>query len=542
MTGHIILNNAVLTSQYQAISRSTGNAFFVQITNPYVYHQFNMVKNKIINLGDPTDATDAINMQYLEKSHVKPSHYNNEFKYLMTNKLAWTDLEPNNTDSFDITKIDNLMPQDGNYHQYNHKVLYTTIIKDQQGGYSYKMGINCYQLDKDKDYTLCIEILNSDYQLWHKSVATIDKTTSKGVSVAGFTVQKFSHRYTNSGGNTAYMYYIKIIVNFQKTVANLYSLDLYVNIPQKGIDLKTYPKNWTNNWMIAYGVFGKVSSIDPQKTYDYHTAFDIKPTEVVCNVDLDMNRKKILNIVPDRTKNNSAATVKMVKDLETKLSPHTTNNAYREIFEEFYDLSDASNYKIIIGISGIMISGILPHIYFPRMDTTNVLEGGLRLQNTTLSLELFSKRSFTLCVVMQLWLNRSFSIKTLMSNGAYEKPHLIYDKTTKKLKLQTNGLGAGSTNETSITLLDSFNGKRVVFWLSKKGTGGDLTVKASISNYSGTLTLSSALASQSTYTFRIFSEDAMIYKIMYTPNFHDFDSIEFHRIMLQEKLNGSYVL
>ena len=45
------------------------------------------------------------------------------------------------------------------------------------------MGINCYQLDKDKDYTLCIEILNSDYQLWHKSFATIDKTTSKGVSV-----------------------------------------------------------------------------------------------------------------------------------------------------------------------------------------------------------------------------------------------------------------------------------------------------------------------------------------------------------------------
>ena len=103
---------------------------------------------------------------------MKPIHYNNEFKYLMTNKLAWTDHQ---ADSFDITKIDNLMPQEGNYHQYNHKVLYTTIIKDQQGGYSYKMGINCYQLKKDIDYTLCIEILNSDYQSWHKSVATIDK-------------------------------------------------------------------------------------------------------------------------------------------------------------------------------------------------------------------------------------------------------------------------------------------------------------------------------------------------------------------------------
>ena len=253
-----------------------------------------------------------------------------------------------------------------------------------------------------------------------------------------------------------------------------------------------------------------------------------------------MNRKKILNIAPDKTKNNSAATVKMVKDLGTKLSPYTTNNVYREIFEEFYDLSDASNYKIIVGVSGIMISGILPHIYFPRMDTTNVLEVGFWLHNTTLSLELFSKRSFTLCVVMQLWLNKSLSIKTIMSNGAYEKPHLIYDKTTKKLKLQTNG--HGSTNETSITLLNSFNGKRVVFCLTKKGTGGDLTVKASVSNYSGTLTLSSALASQSTYTFRIFSEDAIIYKIMYTPNFHDLDSIEFHRIMLHKKLNGSYIM
>ena len=115
-------------------------------------------------------------------------------------------------------------------------------------------------------------------------------------------------------------------------------------------------------------------------------------------------------------------------------------------------------------------------------------------------------------------------------------------KTTKKLTLQTNGLRAGSTNETSITLLNSFNDKRVVFWLTKKGTGGDLTVKASISNYSGTLTLSSAVASQSKYTFRISSEDAVINKIIYSPNFYDLDSEEFRQIMMQEKLKGSYVL
>ena len=81
-----------------------------------------------------------------------------------------------------------------------------------------------------------------------------------------------------------------------------------------------------------------------------------------------------------------------------------------------------------------------------------------------------------------------------------------------------------------------------MFWLTKKGTGGDLTVKASISNYSGTLTLSSAVASQSKYTFRISSEDAVTNKIIYSPNFYDLDSEEFRQIMMQEKLKGSYVL
>ena len=29
---------------------------------------------------------------------------------------------------------------------------------------------------------------------------------------------------------------------------------------------------------------------------------------------------------------------------------------------------------------------------------------------------------------------------------------------------------------------------------------------------------------------------------MYSPNFYDFDSHEFHTILVQEKMNGSYIL
>ena len=109
-----------------------------------------------------------------------------------------------------------------------------------------------------------------------------------------------------------------------------------------------------------------------------------------------------------------------------------------------------------------------------------------------------------------------------MSNGSYEKLHLIYDHTTKKLKLQTN-----DDDEDSITVLNSFNGKRVVFWLTKNGTGFRLVVKASISNHSATLVRLSNLSSQNNYKFQLTSEDVVIHKVMYSPNFYDFDSMQY---------------
>ena len=48
--------------------------WLVEKGNPQVKARLNMNKHKIINLGDPTDDTDATNKQYLEKSHIKPSH------------------------------------------------------------------------------------------------------------------------------------------------------------------------------------------------------------------------------------------------------------------------------------------------------------------------------------------------------------------------------------------------------------------------------------------------------------------------------------
>ena len=89
-----------------------------------------------------------------------------------------------------------------------------------------------------------------------------------------------------------------------------------------------YPQNWTKNYVIAYGILGQVSDVDTDKVYDYQTAFDIKPTEVSLNVDINANQKKVLNIALDRNSDNSTATVKMVKDI----IPFTKKQFVQRIF------------------------------------------------------------------------------------------------------------------------------------------------------------------------------------------------------------------
>ena len=97
-----------------------------------------MDNRKIVNLNDePTLGTDGVNKNYVDavvgKSHVKPSHFKDQFTYWMSNILEWTD-EMDCGNSFIITKIAGLSPSQGNFHTYNYKVLYTTILKNSQGG------------------------------------------------------------------------------------------------------------------------------------------------------------------------------------------------------------------------------------------------------------------------------------------------------------------------------------------------------------------------------------------------------------------------
>ena len=108
----------------------------------------NMDNHKIVKLNDePKTGTDGVNKNYVDSvvanSRVQPSHFKDQFAYLMSNAVQWTDEQSN---SFIIAKIADLSPSQGNFHTYNHIVVYTTIIKNCQGGYKYKMAINFFTL------------------------------------------------------------------------------------------------------------------------------------------------------------------------------------------------------------------------------------------------------------------------------------------------------------------------------------------------------------------------------------------------------------
>ena len=523
-----------------SISNQDFSSFFKKDGSNSMTSNLNVGGHKIINLEDPASDSDAANKKYvddhLHQTQVQPSHYKNEFAFLMSNPIYWTD-EIGNRTSFIPKKMADLSNKKGNFHEYNHKVLYTSILKNFQGGYKYKMGLNFYGLTGGADYTLCLEILNIDYQLWHKTQISVDNNSSQGLQLENVSVKKLQHRFTDSKGQTQFMYYHRVIINFKKlTAGNKFFIHILVNIPNNGNDLSVYPMQFSGVFIIAYGIMSKVSNIDADKVYDYHTAFDIKPTEVKYNVDINANNKKILNIALDENQITSAATVGMVKEL----IPFTTNYVYRRYFEKIYDFTDANNYGLSRSSSGIIINALnyyghnrgLHGIGIPIRNIKDIRKEGLNISNYSITFSPPSFTNFTLCIVFYHWSNRDFTLVKKNSDNNNELLSLTFEKVSGYLTLLSNSI------RNYFNLFGDFNGKKIVLWLTQ--SVDSIVTKVSISNYISTLTLNNAnYTNNQSFEFTI--EDGVLCKITFSPNFYDFDSEQFHRVMLQEKLNGSYV-
>ena len=554
MTNHLNMNNKKIinlvtpTNNSDAVpkkyvddslSNQDFSSFFKKDGSRAMTSDLNIGGHKIINLEDPASDSDAASKKYvdghLHQTQVQPSHYKDEFAFLMTSPTQWTD-EIDNRTSFIPKKIADLSTKKGNFHEYNTKVLYTTILKNFQGGYKYKIGLNFFRLVGGADYTLCLEILNIDYQLWHKTQISVDNNTSQGLQLGNVSVKKLQHSFIDSKNQTQFMYYHRVIINFKKlTTGSRFFIHILVNIPNNGNDLAVYPLQFSGVYMIAYGIMSKVSNIDPDKVYDYHKSFEILGSQVKYNVDINANNKSILNLALNRNLNSSAATVGMVKEL----IPFTINHVYSRFFDQIYDFTDANNYELKRGASGIVISGLndfhsLNSITIPDKDISNINNKGLDIINYTVNFKPSANfRNFTLCLVFYIMTDKDFALvkKNLQDNQNLMS--LTYTKAAGYLTLLT------SNKRQFFSLPNDFNRKKIVLWLAH--SVDTIVTKVNLSNYSSTLSIDSAnyVPSQD---FDFITEDGIMNKIMFSPNFYDFDSEAFKRIMIQEKLNGSYIL
>ena len=81
--------------------------------------------------------------------------------------------------------------------------------------------------------------------------------------------------------------------------------------------------------------------------------------------------------------------------------------------------------------------------------------------------------------------------------------------------------------------------KKIVIWLVE--TFNNNITRAKISNYNALLSLQSVRYTNE-QKFEFTTEDGVLSKIMFSPNFYNTDSDQYHKVLLQEKLDGSYVI
>ena len=248
------------------------------------------------------------------------------------------------------------------------------------------------------------------------------------------------------------------------------------------------------------------------------------------NVDINANNKKILNINLDRNSNNSAATVALVKEV----APFTKNALYRLYFSEVYDFTNADSYGINIGSSRVIINSVQPNIRLPpNKDLRIISYGGLHVIGYDVTFSPSHPSKSTLCIVSKFSIVTNFSLTKYLSTNNNILLKLNYDNTNKSVKLTIN-----KTTQ-SFTMLDSFNNKRIVLWLTENFDANVTKVK--ISNYSSTITIP-AVQYNVNQRWKFTTGYGVLYRLMYSPNFYDFDSEQFHKVMLQEKLSGSYIV
>ena len=286
----------------------------------------------------------------------------------------------------------------------------------------------------------------------------------------------------------------------------------------------------TTGHLIVYGVRGYVSNVDANI---YDTVFSVNNGNMVLQTNIDMNDHRIINLA------NPTDDGDVVDTKFNDLSYYTKDHTYKNIFGgDFYDLIETSRFNLIQGVSGVVINGVKPNFVLEtdRFITDYNPKYGLRLSSAThikTNNPFNQYSSFTFFMSFLHNANKTCEISFSNTLNTHVKYYPRYRITFNKLIIDYQG----GTHETQFT--SDFQNKQLFVWICFDGTQN--LYKIALSNYSSHVseTFNPPVNFQSSQLE--IDYEAYVNKIGFTDRFIDIDDLEFHRIMLEEKRNGSYL-
>ena len=500
--GYSAVNKNYVDGEISKITTVDTNQFVLK-SGSTMTGDLNMNNHLITNVKKPTKDNDAVNRGYLNQkiseSHINTSDKTNVFKYLN---------DPNQTSSERNITVNSFSDWTNSPHKYN-KRAYDVTFQRHSGANSYdsKIGINLYSAGAGK-FTLVFEFYNPTI------MSDINITASASTAII--------HKQTQRN-----------LINHTKVVVQVDNSSLqtpdYLYYRMTGVATQAA----VQAHVITYGVSGFVDSVDSDihdDVYYYlNENFEDDSGNMKIKKDVNLDNHLITNLRDGV--NDTDAVNKLQLD---SVSFYSNGHTYRTFFDEFYDLVETSRYKINRNSIGVVILGIAPNLVIAPNRTLNNYDRvrGLQISYGNIKLGYVINQDSSFTIFISLYLSDDTLIYLANKNRNVFFP-------TFNVKARDNRINIHTKTDTIYTQFTSdFKNQQVMLWICH-----DASIhlyKFGLSNYSSHVQHTYSPNHFEATMIGILSYNGHINKIGFVNRFIDLNSLEHHRIMLEEIRNGSY--
>ena len=488
----------------------------------------NMNDHKISNLKMPEFNNDAVNKQYIDeklmKSHLISTEIENSFKYL-------SDQDESSSER-NIT-VNGIVDFNGSPHKnkkaYDIDLIYTSGTQN----YDSKIGINLYLLPVGK-FTIIMEY----YFPEDKNISLLAEA-----STAIIIKQTITH----------FPSYKKQLVQINQQTKDTPD---YLFFTIRGLGTTT-----TNpeGYLVFYGVKEWVDTV-PSEIYDHVLEtgmFEYDNGNMKINNVIDMDNHKIKNLSNgtdandavnkqqfDAEHNDIKNQINILSNKYNTLFLLTKNYTYKKIFpDNFYDFNDSSKFNLQTDANGLFIDRVFPNFY--TRSTINFFQPpkGFNLSNgsyiRTPSMNLPH-------IITSVNISYTFFISFLHDERHQYSMHFISDDGTLAYP-PTITIDGGLMTINMRTFIRSlhfpskYKNKQMFIWFCFEQTSRIYTMVISDFSSQLTATIPGNIRFNMHATKLTINYDGFIKKIGFITDYISIGSTEFNEILLQEKINGTYL-